>query len=642
MDDDVVDVSNLHRQIGHASASAGTPKAASLARACAALNPLCAAEAHVRRFGGAAAGALLRRYHVLVDASDNVRTRYACNDAAVLAGRPLVSAAAVGLHGQLGVYAHRGGACYRCLHPAPPPPEAAPQACSDVGVLGPIVGVIGSLAALEVLKVASEGACGLWALPMLESDGGAGAAGGSEGGLCGSAGEPRSLGEGTFAIGGSGGADSLRSSSAPLMASETPGATMAGNAASAAEEGKAVAAGSSIISGASRFGAAEMASCGSATPPSAPSPSLLAMGAARTGSPGEKPGAACPPSSTGGPSTGPPIQVADPTPLGTTLSQRCASCAERPHRWRTTKSTDARLRAQAGGITIVDENINPAPIIMPPACPCRLLAFDGEDATFRTIKLRKRSAACSVCGDAPTITSMADSDAWADANGLSASECSLPAFLMGASAPPSISIDAFVSALRRGGAEAGGGRELPLVVDVRSAVQFRIASLAGSLSIPLQDLQRQSHPHQQQGRVGGEGVGGSDAPASASSPPPSVHPLISMIDEAMRLRGANGAPRHASAGGGAAAENSGGVAKAAAAVVVGSTVGASSEAASSDLPPSVAPASKRGATLFVICRRGEDSQPATQILRRLGYDAYNVAGGLDAYRRQADPSFPLY
>ncbi|XDV42664.1 hypothetical protein PO909_011283 [Leuciscus waleckii] len=93
-------------------------------------------------------------YDIVADCSDNVPTRYLVNDACVLAGKPLVSASALRMEGQLTVYNYRGGPCYRCLFPSPPPPETVTN-CSDGGVLGVVPGIMGCLQALEVLKIAS-------------------------------------------------------------------------------------------------------------------------------------------------------------------------------------------------------------------------------------------------------------------------------------------------------------------------------------------------------------------------------------------------------------------------------------------------------------------------------------------------------
>uniref|UniRef100_A0A8C6SPJ0 Adenylyltransferase and sulfurtransferase MOCS3 n=1 Tax=Neogobius melanostomus TaxID=47308 RepID=A0A8C6SPJ0_9GOBI len=93
-------------------------------------------------------------YDIVADCSDNVPTRYLVNDACVLSGKPLVSASALRMEGQLTVYNYCGGPCYRCLYPVPPPPETVTN-CSDGGVLGVVPGIMGCLQALEVLKIAS-------------------------------------------------------------------------------------------------------------------------------------------------------------------------------------------------------------------------------------------------------------------------------------------------------------------------------------------------------------------------------------------------------------------------------------------------------------------------------------------------------
>ncbi|NXK98906.1 MOCS3 sulfurtransferase, partial [Formicarius rufipectus] len=97
---------------------------------------------------------IVRQYDIVADCSDNAPTRYLLSDACVLAGKPLVSGSALRLEGQLAVYNYRGGPCYRCLFPEPPPPDAV-TTCADGGVLGVVPGIIGCLQALEVLKIAS-------------------------------------------------------------------------------------------------------------------------------------------------------------------------------------------------------------------------------------------------------------------------------------------------------------------------------------------------------------------------------------------------------------------------------------------------------------------------------------------------------
>lgn len=155
VDHDTVDVSNLHRQVIHTEARAGAPKAASAAAAVAALNSSVAVEAVEAPAAPATAAALVARYDVVLDCSDNAPTRYLLSDACAAADRPLVSAAAVGTEGQLTVYCHgEDGPCYRCLFPEPPAPGNC-QRCADAGVLGPVPGVMGVLQALEAVKLLS-------------------------------------------------------------------------------------------------------------------------------------------------------------------------------------------------------------------------------------------------------------------------------------------------------------------------------------------------------------------------------------------------------------------------------------------------------------------------------------------------------
>ncbi|KAG0555941.1 hypothetical protein KC19_11G014500 [Ceratodon purpureus] len=155
MDPDRVEVHNLHRQVIHTEASVGELKVASASRACLAINSSIKVVAYP--FGLAAKNALeiIRQYDVVVDASDNVATRYLVSDACVVANRPLVSGAALGMEGQLTVYNYSNGPCYRCLFPTPPP-QAACQRCSDAGVLGVVPGIVGTFQALEAIKILSK------------------------------------------------------------------------------------------------------------------------------------------------------------------------------------------------------------------------------------------------------------------------------------------------------------------------------------------------------------------------------------------------------------------------------------------------------------------------------------------------------
>ena len=152
VDFDEVDMSNLHRQIIHTDANVGINKAISACRAVQALNPTIECAAIQVALTHENALDIISRHDVIVDASDNPRTRYLINDACVLSGKPLVSGSAIGTEGQLTVYNHLGGPCYRCLYPKPNAAEGC-KSCSDSGVLGPVPGLIGILQSLEVLKV---------------------------------------------------------------------------------------------------------------------------------------------------------------------------------------------------------------------------------------------------------------------------------------------------------------------------------------------------------------------------------------------------------------------------------------------------------------------------------------------------------
>ncbi|SPQ93202.1 Adenylyltransferase and sulfurtransferase like protein [Plasmodiophora brassicae] len=155
VDHDRVERSNLHRQVLHHDANIGDLKAESLRRACLAVNPDIDVQAISVRFTSDNALELVAGYDVIVDATDNVESRYLINDVGVLSGIPVVSGSALGLEGQLTVYGYKRSTCYRCVFPEPPP-KAAVGDCNNAGVLGPIPGVIGTLQAVEVLKVVAN------------------------------------------------------------------------------------------------------------------------------------------------------------------------------------------------------------------------------------------------------------------------------------------------------------------------------------------------------------------------------------------------------------------------------------------------------------------------------------------------------
>lgn len=155
VDHDVLELSNLQRQVAHATARVGQRKVDSAAEALRGLNPEVKLELHPRRMDAAAARELLPQYDVICDGTDNFPTRFLLGDACHLLGKPLVSAAVLRFEGQLSVFrAHEGAPhpCHRCLNPEPPPPGLVPS-CSEAGVLGAVVGVMGTLQATEVLKL---------------------------------------------------------------------------------------------------------------------------------------------------------------------------------------------------------------------------------------------------------------------------------------------------------------------------------------------------------------------------------------------------------------------------------------------------------------------------------------------------------
>jgi molybdopterin/thiamine biosynthesis adenylyltransferase len=154
VDGDVVELSNLQRQIAHTGGDIGTNKARSAAAAIAALNPEVKLQVIEQALLEPAMSALLSRVDLVLDATDNYPVRFALNRACIAAGVPMVSAAAVRSEGQLAVFdpAH-GGPCYACLYTEGDADTAL--GCSESGVLAPLVGVIGSLQAMEALKILS-------------------------------------------------------------------------------------------------------------------------------------------------------------------------------------------------------------------------------------------------------------------------------------------------------------------------------------------------------------------------------------------------------------------------------------------------------------------------------------------------------
>jgi molybdopterin/thiamine biosynthesis adenylyltransferase/rhodanese-related sulfurtransferase len=153
VDADVVDDSNLQRQIVHSTDRLGEPKVLSAKRTIEALNPDVHVEAYQERLTSDNVERILSAgWDVIVDGADNFPTRYLVNDASVWHGVPVVHGSIYRFEGQVTVFHPGAGPCYRCLFPAPPPPELAPS-CAEGGVLGVLPGIVGSLQANEALKL---------------------------------------------------------------------------------------------------------------------------------------------------------------------------------------------------------------------------------------------------------------------------------------------------------------------------------------------------------------------------------------------------------------------------------------------------------------------------------------------------------
>lgn len=152
IDDDVVDASNLQRQVIHSTERIGMAKTESARKAIEALNPDVTVHEHNTRLEAGNVIELLSQYDIVVDGADNFPTRYLLNDASVRLRKPVVSASILSFDGQISTFVPHEGPCYRCLYPTPPPPELAPS-CGAAGVLGLLPGIMGMLQALEVVKL---------------------------------------------------------------------------------------------------------------------------------------------------------------------------------------------------------------------------------------------------------------------------------------------------------------------------------------------------------------------------------------------------------------------------------------------------------------------------------------------------------
>ncbi|MEX2179695.1 MAG: HesA/MoeB/ThiF family protein [Gemmatimonadaceae bacterium] len=151
VDDDVVEISNLHRQVLHGTADLGRSKVHSAADALARLNPLAELRQHTERLTAENAEGLIADYDLVVDGSDNYATRYAVNDACAALGTVWVYGSVERYSGQVSVFGAPDGPCYRCVF-SDPPAAGSTASCEEIGVLGAVPGVVGSLQALEALK----------------------------------------------------------------------------------------------------------------------------------------------------------------------------------------------------------------------------------------------------------------------------------------------------------------------------------------------------------------------------------------------------------------------------------------------------------------------------------------------------------
>ena len=152
VDFDVVDYSNLQRQIIHGTPDVGRPKLDSARDSLAAINPEVRVDTHNVALSSSNALDLFREYDIIVDGTDNFPTRYLVNDACVLLGKPNCYGSIFRFEGQASVFGAPGGPCYRCLYPEPPPPGLVPS-CAEGGVLGILPGVVGTIQATEAVKL---------------------------------------------------------------------------------------------------------------------------------------------------------------------------------------------------------------------------------------------------------------------------------------------------------------------------------------------------------------------------------------------------------------------------------------------------------------------------------------------------------
>jgi len=152
VDFDVVDFTNLQRQVTFGTADIGRPKLLAAKERLAGLNPEIQIHTYETKLSSENALEILRDYDIIVDGTDNFPTRYLVNDACVLLGKPNVYGSIFRFEGQATVFGYPGGPCYRCLYPEPPPPGLVPS-CAEGGVLGVLPGIIGAIQAMETIKL---------------------------------------------------------------------------------------------------------------------------------------------------------------------------------------------------------------------------------------------------------------------------------------------------------------------------------------------------------------------------------------------------------------------------------------------------------------------------------------------------------
>lgn len=151
VDNDVVDLSNLQRQILHNTSSIGSPKTESAKATLNEINPLTEVRTYQEQLTSANILDIIEPYDIIVDGTDNFPTRYLINDASVWTGKPNIHGSVFRFEGQVTLFHPDNGPCYRCLYPHPTPPDLAPS-CADAGVLGVLPGIVGMLQAVETLK----------------------------------------------------------------------------------------------------------------------------------------------------------------------------------------------------------------------------------------------------------------------------------------------------------------------------------------------------------------------------------------------------------------------------------------------------------------------------------------------------------